>query len=257
MTDSSGIGSGSNAEILLEARGLSVDRSGESLLREVDLTLRSREIVTIIGPNGAGKSTLLSALMGLIPLSAGWVKRRKGLVVGYVPQRLRVDPVLPMTVARFLSLSTPKAALPMPLMQRLGCDRLLDRPMHGLSGGETQRVLLVRALSRDPDLLVLDEPAQGLDLVGEDQLHRFIEELRRERGVAALLVSHDLHFVMAGADRVICLNRHVCCSGSPMTVRNTLEFQRLFGDKIPDVGLYQHHHDHCHTPQGVIREGES
>ncbi|GAB0057364.1 Zinc transport system ATP-binding protein [Candidatus Magnetaquicoccaceae bacterium FCR-1] len=239
---------------LLSAHGLSVTLGGETLLREIDLAVHEREIVTIIGPNGAGKSTLLSALLGLIPLSGGSVGRRSGLVIGYVPQRLKVDAVLPMTVARFIALSAIGTGVPDDTLRLLGCDRLLERPLYALSGGEMQRVLMARALSRNPHLLVLDEPAQGLDLAGEEQLHRFIETLRRERGVAALLVSHDLHFVMAGADRVICLNRHVCCSGSPTAVRATPEFQLLFGDRIPGVGYYQHHHDHCHTPHGVERE---
>ncbi|MBF0191412.1 MAG: metal ABC transporter ATP-binding protein [Magnetococcales bacterium] len=240
--------------VVLEARGLSVSRGGEFLLQDVDMVLHAHEIVTLIGPNGAGKSTLLSALLGIIPLSAGRVNRKPGLVVGYVPQRLRVDPVLPVTVARFIALSTPGAPPPLEWVKRFGCDPLLHRPMHALSGGETQRVLLTRAMSRNPDLLVLDEPAQGLDLAGEEQLHGMIDAVRRERGVAVLLVSHNLHFVMAGADRVICLNRHICCSGSPTTVRATPEFQLLFGDKLPGVGFYQHHHDHQHTPRGVVRE---
>ncbi|MBF0627918.1 MAG: metal ABC transporter ATP-binding protein [Magnetococcales bacterium] len=246
--------SASDSAVLLEAHGLCVTRGGEALLREVDLVVHAREIVTIIGPNGAGKSTLLAALLGLIPLSGGRVTRRAGLVMGHVPQRLRVDAVLPLTVARFIALSAPDAAAPMAILERLGCDHLLHRPMHALSGGEMQRVLLTRALSRNPDLLVLDEPAQGLDLTGEEQLHAFMDELRRDKGMAILLVSHNLHFVMAGANRVICLNRHVCCSGSPTAVRATPEFQLLFGDKIPAVGFYQHHHDHCHTPRGVVRE---
>ncbi|MBF0272402.1 MAG: metal ABC transporter ATP-binding protein [Magnetococcales bacterium] len=241
-------------EVVLEARGLCVSRGGEFLLQDVDMVLHAHEIVTLIGPNGAGKSTLLAALLGIMPLSAGQVDRRPGLVVGYVPQRLRVDPVFPLTVARFIALSAPDAPLPLEWMKRFGCNQLLHRPMHSLSGGETQRVLLARALSRNPDLLVLDEPAQGLDLAGEEQLHSLIDAVRRERGVAVLLVSHNLHFVMAGADRVICLNRHICCSGSPTTVRATPEFQLLFGEKMPGVGFYQHHHDHQHTPCGVVRE---
>ncbi|MBF0165351.1 MAG: metal ABC transporter ATP-binding protein [Magnetococcales bacterium] len=239
---------------LLVARQVCVTLGGESLLREIDLVVHEREIVTIIGPNGAGKSTLLAALLGLIPLSGGEVTRRPGLVIGYVPQRLKVDAVLPMTVARFIALSAIGPGVPDETLRLLGCDRLLDRPLHALSGGEMQRVLMARALSRAPHLLVLDEPAQGLDLAGEEQLHRFIETLRHERNVAVLLVSHDLHFVMAGADRVICLNRHVCCSGSPTAVRATPEFQLLFGERIPGVGYYQHHHDHCHTPHGVEKE---
>ncbi|MEO5345285.1 MAG: metal ABC transporter ATP-binding protein [Magnetococcus sp. YQC-9] len=244
----------SDGAVLLSARALSVQRGGEMLLREVDLAVHEKEIVTIIGPNGAGKSTLLTALLGLIPLSGGVVERRPGVVIGYVPQRLKVDAVLPMTVARFIALSAAGRPPDWETLRHLGCERLLDRPLYALSGGEMQRVLLARALSRDPHLLVLDEPAQGLDLAGEELLHGFLETLRRQRGVASLLVSHDLHFVMAGADRVICLNRHVCCSGSPTAVRATPEFRLLFGERIPGVGYYQHHHDHCHTPHGVEKE---
>ncbi|NGZ07246.1 MAG: metal ABC transporter ATP-binding protein [Magnetococcales bacterium] len=239
---------------MLAARTISVRQGGELLLRAVDVTVHAGEIVTIIGPNGAGKSTLLEALLGLIPVCHGAVEHKPGLVLGYVPQRLRIDSVLPMTVARFIALSAPGCPPPVEWMARLGCDHLLDRPMHALSGGEMQRVLLMRALSRNPDLLVLDEPAQGLDLAGEEQLHGFMDGLRRERGLAILLVSHNVHFVMAGADRVICLNRHVCCSGSPTMVRATPEFRLLFGEHIPAMGFYQHHHDHCHTPRGEVKE---
>ncbi|MBF0427323.1 MAG: ATP-binding cassette domain-containing protein [Magnetococcales bacterium] len=243
-----------SAVTLLTAQAISVVRGGDGVLREVDLAVREQEIVTIIGPNGAGKSTLLAALMGLTPLAGGRVIRHPRLVVGYVPQRLRMDPVLPLTVARFIHLSAPRASLPLAWMGRLGCDRLLERPMHGLSGGEMQRVLLTRALIRRPNLLVLDEPAQGMDMAGEQELYGFIEQLRREEGMAALLVSHNLHFVMAGADHVICLNRHVCCFGSPVAVSTTPEFQQLFGSKATGLGYYQHHHDHRHTPLGVVRE---
>ncbi|MBF0181366.1 MAG: metal ABC transporter ATP-binding protein [Magnetococcales bacterium] len=239
-----------HAEILLEARAIRVEHGGEAVLRDVNLTVRAGGIVTIIGPNGAGKSTLLSALLGLTPLSAGQVIRHPRLVVGYVPQRLRVDPALPITAARFIALSAPGGALDPELSRRLGLERLMQRPMHGLSGGEMQRVLLARALIRRPNLLVLDEPAQGLDMAGEQELNAFIAELRDRDGMAALIVSHDLHFVMAGADHVVCLNRHVCCSGTPTAVRVTREFRDLFGDYIPGWSLYRHHHDHRHTPRG-------
>ncbi|MBF0125793.1 MAG: metal ABC transporter ATP-binding protein [Magnetococcales bacterium] len=240
---------------LLAARGVTVRRGGETVLREVDLAIGCREIVTIIGPNGAGKSTLLSALLGLTPLAGGRVERHPRLVVGYVPQRLRIDPALPLTVERFIALSAPGVAPDPELLRRLGCERLGRRPMHGLSGGETQRVLLARALSRRPNLLVLDEPAQGMDMAGEQQLYAFIEQLRQEEGLAALLVSHNLHFVMAGADHVVCLNRHVCCSGTPTAVCATPEFQLLFGEKVPGLGYYQHHHDHCRSEHGALGEG--
>ncbi|MBF0296360.1 MAG: metal ABC transporter ATP-binding protein [Magnetococcales bacterium] len=242
-------------EILLEARELRVEHGGDAVLREVSLTVRAGEIVTIIGPNGAGKSTLLSVLLGLTPLTAGRVIRHPRLVVGYVPQRLRVDPALPLTAARFIALSAPGGSLDPELPRRLGLDRLMQRPMHALSGGEMQRVLLARALIRRPNLLVLDEPAQGLDMAGEQELNAFIAELRDRDGMAALIVSHDLHFVMADADHVVCLNRHVCCSGTPTAVRGAREFRDLFGDPLPGWSLYRHHHDHRHTPRGEEPEG--
>lgn len=242
--------------LLVSTREMTVRRGGRTILRHVDLDIFSQEIVTIIGPNGAGKSTLLDAVLGLIPLSSGTINRKSGITIGYVPQRLNVQESLPLSVEAFINLSPHGSNHPPKfkhLLEDLGCHILLNRPVSSLSGGETQRVLLARALIRSPDLLVLDEPAQGMDVVGEKALHHFLESLRQDRAMGLLLVSHDLHFVMATTDRVICLNHHVCCSGTPTSVCSDPEFLALFGEQVKGFGLYQHNHDHQHALQGLKR----
>ena len=233
---------------LLEARGISVALDGAEVLSQVTLAVQPGEIVTILGPNGSGKSTLLRALLGIVALSHGNVARAPGLRLGYVPQRLAFDASLPMTVRRFLSLphraSDAEAAA---ALARVGLEGTGRRQMAGLSGGQFQRVLLARALLSRPQLLVLDEPTQGLDQLGEAAFYRLIEEVRRETGAGVLMVSHDLHVVMAASDRVICLNHHICCEGTPRVVSNAPEYRALFGLGTQGaLALYQHRHDHSH-----------
>jgi zinc transport system ATP-binding protein len=233
---------------LLQAQNLSVSLDGHAVLSDITLALHRAEIVTILGPNGSGKSTLLRALLGILPPSTGGVTRQPGLVIGYVPQRLAIDRTLPMTVRRFLSLparvtdADAHAAL-----ARVGLPDVAQRQMGELSGGQFQRVLLARALLAKPQLLILDEPTQGLDQPGEAAFYRLIEEVRRDTGVAILMVSHDLHVVMAASDRVICLNGHICCEGTPRVVSNAPEYRALFGLGTQGaLALYQHVHDHSH-----------
>ncbi len=198
------------------------------VLEKVDIVVQAGRVVTVIGPNGAGKTTLLRVLLGLTAANSGVVRRRAGLRIGYVPQRLHVDPTLPLTVQRFLGL-VPERRLVGHVLEELAITRLLDKPMQRLSGGEMQRVLLARALLGDPDLLVLDEPAQSVDIGGQGELYALIGRLRDQHGYGVLLVSHDLHLVMGATDHVICLNRHVCCTGAPALVRKNLEYIALFG----------------------------
>jgi zinc transport system ATP-binding protein len=237
---------------LISARGLSVSRNGRELLTDVDLDICDREIVTLIGPNGAGKTTLVRLLLGLEKPDHGEVRRRPGLRIGYVPQRFDVDAVIPMTVARFLTLGgnepPEKVAA---ILAEVNAGHTCERQLSQLSGGELQRVVLARALLRDPNLLVLDEPVQGVDYSGEAELYNLIARLRDERGFGVLLVSHDLLIVMARSDRVICLNRHVCCSGVPETVAQHPAYARLFGaDASRAFAVYRHHHDHSHDIAG-------
>ena len=238
---------------LIAARSITLRHPGPAgaVLEGVSLSIHPGEIVTVIGPNGSGKSTLIRALLGLLPLDKGQITRAPGLRIGYVPQRVQIDPALPLTVRRFLSLprrvSDAQAAA---ALARTGVAELCTRQMAALSGGQFQRVLLARALLSDPQLLVLDEPTQGLDQPGIVGFYRLIEQVRRETGAAVLLVSHDLMVVMRASDRVICLNGHVCCEGSPEQVSAAPAYQAIFGDPgaAETLALYRHHHDHSHDP---------
>lgn len=232
---------------LIEAKGLAV-RFGqqETVLRGVDFRITPGEIVTIVGPNGSGKSTLLRALLGIVPLAAGQVWQAPGLCVGYVPQKLHLDANLPMSVGRFLRLGQRVAASQAEvLLSRVGVPGLTAREMTSLSGGQFQRVLLARALASRPQILVMDEPTQALDQPGTAAFYRLIEDVRAELGCAVLSVSHDLHVVMSASDRVICLNGHICCEGTPSVVSAAPEYRALFGLGTGGAfALYQHHHDH-------------
>jgi len=238
---------------LVSARALHVERAGQEILDGVDIDIAGGEIVTLIGPNGAGKTTLVRVLLGLERADDGEMFKAERLRIGYVPQRLELDRALPMTVARFLSLGTEADARRITAsLAEVGAPHVAASQLSALSGGEVQRVFLARALLRQPDLLVLDEPVRGVDQAGEAELYRLIGRLRAERGFSVLLVSHDLHVVMAASDRVICLNRHVCCSGVPTTVARHPEYERLFGAATaPAFAVYEHHHDHAHDLTGA------
>jgi zinc transport system ATP-binding protein len=220
----------------------------------VDVRVAPGEIVTLIGPNGAGKTVLLKLLLGLIAPDSGRVTRAAGLRVGYMPQKLAPDPNLPMSVARFVGLAGRYAAAEIATALDLaGAGDLRETPITALSGGEMQRVLLARALVRDPGLLVLDEPAQGVDVTGQDALYDLVARLRDRSGCGVLLVSHDLHLVMARSDRVLCLNGHVCCTGRPEAVGRDPAFAALFGERAGEsLALYRHRHDHVHDAHGHV-----
>ncbi|WP_333793667.1 metal ABC transporter ATP-binding protein [Hyphomicrobium sp.] len=241
-----------DTEALISARGLKVVRAGRVILSDVDLDIAAGEILTLIGPNGAGKTTLVRTLLGLERPDGGSVQRKHGLRIGYVPQRFDVDRALPMTVARFLSLGDGARRKHISdVLEEVGAGRVASQQLGSLSGGELQRVALARALLNDPELLVLDEPARGVDYVGEAELYRLIGHLRDARGLGVLLISHDLHVVMAQSDRVICLNRHVCCSGVPEAVAQHPAYVRLFGaEQARAFAVYQHRHDHRHDLAG-------
>ena len=240
---------------LISARGLALARAGRPILTDIDIDISPREIVTVIGPNGAGKTMLVRALLGLEPLDRGDVRRLERLVIGYAPQRFDIDRAIPLTVARFISLGRRGTRLEIErVLMDVGAGALFDRQLSELSGGELQRVVLARALVRSPNLLVLDEPVRGVDYAGEAELYTLIGRLRTERGFGVLLVSHDLHVVMAQSDRVICLNRHVCCSGVPQSVAQHPEYARLFGPQAARAfGVYLHQHDHRHDLAGEPR----
>lgn len=245
------------SDFLIKARGLGVTRNGRQILQRADLTLQAGKIVTLIGPNGAGKTTLVRAVLGLIKVDEGEILKAPDLRIGYMPQKLHIEPSLPLTVARFLALGGKARADMAETLVLTGIDKLTNMPMQSLSGGETQRVLLARALLRDPQLLVLDEPVQGVDVTGQSALYALINEIRNRRQCGVLLISHDLHLVMATTDTVICLNQHVCCEGHPEQVTNDPAYLALFGEAVgatnpPQVAIYTHHHDHQHDTHGNV-----
>lgn len=233
---------------LVTIQGAAFRHSGSPVLSGVDFSIDAGEIVTVVGPNGSGKSTLLRGIIGALKPCEGSVTRAGGLRIGYVPQKLHIDPTLPLSVRRFLSLprrvsdgAAEKA------LERAGAGKLSGRQMAGLSGGQFQRVLLARALLNDPQLLILDEATQGLDQPGSAAFYRQIEEVRRTFGCAVLMVSHELHVVMAASDRVICLNGHICCEGAPEHVASAPEYRALFGSGTQGaLALYRHEHNHSH-----------
>jgi zinc transport system ATP-binding protein len=243
---------------LIAADHICVRFNGNEVLHDVSLGIEAGEIVTILGPNGSGKSTLLRALLGILPLAEGRILRHAGLRVGYVPQRLQLDRTMPITVRRFLSLPARVSEMAAgEALARVGMAGHGQDQMTALSGGQLQRVLLARALLGAPQLLMLDEPTQGLDQPGEAAFYRLIEDVRQETGAAVLMVSHDLHVVMAASDRVICLNGHICCEGTPRVVSNAPEYRALFGLGTQGaLALYRHEHDHEHPAEdGHMQHG--
>ena len=240
--------------MLARAEGLSVAFGGHGVLSGVDMDIAAGEIVTIIGPNGSGKTTLVKALLGLVRPAGGTARLAPGTRVGYVPQRFAIDAVMPLRVNRLMTLTAPASPAAIDAaLDRVGVAHLRRAEVASLSGGETQRVLLARALLRQPDLLVLDEPVQGVDFTGEAALYALIGELRDEMGLGVLMVSHDLHVVMAATDQVLCLNGHICCAGVTSDVSRHPEFLRLFGRQAAaTLAVYRHEHDHDHDLHGEV-----
>ena len=238
---------------LIEARAAGVRRGGRWILHDVDIKVAGGEVVTLIGPNGAGKTTLVRVLLGLLKPDAGTVRRDETASIGYVPQRVHFDPTLPLTVERLMSLTGRRPAeVVAEALEETSVGHLIAARVSDLSGGEFQRVLLARALMRLPNLLILDEPVQGVDYTGEAELYELIGGIVERRGCGVLMVSHDLHIVMAATDRVVCLNRHVCCTGAPEEVVGHDEFRRLFGPNATAAAVYRHTHDHVHDLAGEV-----
>ena len=242
---------------LIDASGIDLTQGGHRILAHVDLSIGAGEIITLIGPNGAGKSSLVRVLLGLLRPDRGTVHRRAGLRIGYLPQKFAIDQVMPLRVDRLMRLTRTASHQEIAAaLSETGVAHLIAQQAQSLSGGELQRVLLARALLSNPDLLVLDEPVQGVDFGGQAELYQLIGDIRARRGCAVLMVSHDLHLVMAQTDRVLCLNQHLCCAGTPAMVAQDPEYLRLFGPRAAEAfALYAHGphgHDHMHTLSGDV-----
>jgi zinc transport system ATP-binding protein len=233
---------------LIEVKDLSIKYGAHTVLSRVSLSIDAGEIVTIVGPNGSGKTSLLRAIIGAIKPNVGTVIVGQGVKIGYVPQRLHIDETLPITVTRFLQLprGTTSTLIDQALTQA-GVPDLVNAQLAKLSGGQFQRILLARALLGAPDILLLDEATQGLDQRGSAAFYQQIEQVRKETGCAVLMISHELHVVMSASDRVICLNGHVCCEGTPAVVASAPAYRALFGTGTGGaLALYRHDHDHNH-----------
>ena len=245
-----------NEKKLIALENAGVMKNKKWLVRGITMSVSLGEIVTLIGPNGSGKTTTAKIALGLWNISEGIAKRKNNLRVGYVPQKLQIDWTVPINVNRFMSLTNKVSNKDIEFALSLTETRHLAREeMRELSGGELQRVMVARAIALSPQLLVLDEPVQGVDFRGEETIYNLIEETRKEINCGILLISHDLHMVMSATDRVICLNGHICCSGTPNFVANTPEFRELFGERMAtSLAIYQHNHDHEHLVDGSIKK---
>ena len=244
----------SNQNILVKLNGAGFSLNNKWLVKGVSLQVEKGKIVTLIGPNGSGKSTTAKIALGIYKKIDGSVEKYTSKV-GYVPQKISIDWTLPLRVNDFMVLTESISnELIDEALSLTGVIHLKDKNLGDLSGGEFQRVLLARAISKKPELLVLDEPVQGVDFTGEIALYELIKKISDELNCGILLISHDLHTVMSATDHVVCLNGHVCCSGSPTAVANNQEYQKLFGDRASTIlSVYEHRHDHTHSPDGTVK----
>ncbi len=246
------------SSFLIKAQNIGLKINQRQILDNINLSIKPTEILTLIGPNGSGKTSLVRVLLGLIKADQGKVQKKSGLVIGYVPQKLHIDATLPLSVKRFLQMGVKNHCESHDelsyMATTLGISSLLEQPVHSVSGGEFQRILLARALLRKPDLLVLDEPAQGVDINGPQHLYQLISRIRDEFGCGVLMVSHDLHLVMEATDQVLCLNTHICCTGHPEAVSKHPEYLKLFGASLDGIAVYTHQHDHSHDLSGDVVE---
>ena len=233
---------------LINVNNISLSHEGKNILDNVSFKLHPGEFITLIGPNGAGKSSLIKVLLGIIKQDSGEVIRNDHIKLGYTPQSFSANPYIPISVIDFLTLN-----------QRLdnkfteetykltGIEDLINLPLKNLSGGELQKVLLTRALLNKPNVLILDEPAQNLDVDAQIQLYKLIQDIHQKQNCAVLMVSHDLHRVMKESTQVLCLYHHICCEGLPESILKDDQFNDLFADQIHDLmATYEHHHNHQH-----------
>ena len=237
---------------LINLQSVSKTFSDKAILQNISMTVNRGEISTIIGPNGAGKSSLVRLILDLITPDNGKIDRADDLVIGYMPQKIHIDPTLPISTCRFLQLANTSHDACHKALDLVGIPEVKNTPFHKLSGGEMQRALLARAILRQPNLLVLDEPVQGVDFNGQNELYGLIGELRSSLNCGIVMVSHDLHLVMSATDHVICLNHHICCQGKPEQVTQDPAYLDIF----VETALYNHQHNHQHNLKGKVVDAD-
>ena len=244
-----------NKKTLVKLEKASVKKNKKILVKHISLEVKQGEIVTLIGPNGSGKTTTAKMALGINKNFEGSVQRYTNNI-GYVPQKVMIDWTLPIRVNDFMQLTS--KIFPEEVNEALsftGVDHLKNKNLNELSGGEFQRVLIARAIAKKPELLVLDEPVQGVDFKGEISLYELIRSISERTNCGILLISHDLHVVMSATDYVVCLNGHICCSGTPKKVANSDQYRELFGDRASTMlSIYEHNHDHSHSTDGTIKK---
>ena len=238
-------------QIAAELKNISLKLNNNEILRDINLQLKKGEITTLIGPNGGGKTSIARILIGVIKANQGEVLIEKNYKIGYMPQKLIIDNTIPIRVIDFINLSSLKnhnsKENQEKLASRLGLTNILQKSIHEISGGELQKVSMLRALIQNPEILVLDEPTQFMDIAAQGEFYQLIDEIRQQKHCAVLMISHDLHMVMQKTNQVICVNHHICCHGNPESISEHPEYLSLFGkDKINNIAIYSHHHDHKH-----------
>lgn len=234
--------------MIIELKNVGLTINQQKIIERISLQLKKGQITTLIGPNGGGKTSIARVLLGILKPTSGEVVKNSKMKIGYMPQKIEIDKTIPMSGRDFIQLSTKKVEMDenfKNLARRLNVEKILDRQIHDLSGGQMQKILFLRALMNQPEVLVLDEPTQYMDIAAIEDFYKIIEEIRKESNCAILLISHDLHMVMQKTDVVFCVNHHVCCHGSPADINHHPEYLSLFGSR-GEVAIYQHHHDHKH-----------
>ena len=242
---------------LISAKKVCVFKHQKSILENIDIQINKNDFITIIGPNGAGKTMLLKCLMGFYKPTSGIIEKKEKLKIGYMPQSINVINTMPMTVKSFITVRKKYDDISLnKVIYEINIKHLIDKQLSVLSGGEMQRVLLARSLLNNPDLLILDEPAQNLDISGQLNFYKLIQEIYSKRDISILMVSHDLHLVMVSTKKVLCLSNHICCSGQPQQVAKDPEFISMFGEDMANMMAVYQHTNHTSQIDNHLIDGE-